>query len=163
MDGIYNINNKVAKIAHEHHIIIKYIAEFNNRYKSKDKEFFKGIASFFDFLEKDLLGHFRFEEVVIFPASMIGESKYGNILMVMSLQKDHGMIESQLQVLISEIKGLKTSQEKLSNELIDRIKLFFDALKAHCKREMTDLFPMIDANTKSKALLEIYIKEMDKV
>ncbi len=163
MDGIYNIDNMVTKISKEHHIIIKYIAEFNNRYKTRDKEFFKGIASFFDFLEKDLLSHFRFEEVVIFPASMIGESKYGNILMVMSLQKDHGRIENQLQILISEIKGLKTSHDKLSNELIDRIKLFFDTLKAHCKREMTDLFPMVDANTKSKALLEIYLKEMHNV
>lgn len=162
MDGIYNIDNMVAKTSQEHHIITKYIAEFNSKYKIRDKEFFKGIAAFFDFLEKDLLRHFRFEEIVIFPASMIGESKYGNILMVMSLQKEHGMIENQLQVLMTEIKDLKTSHGKLSNELIDKIKLFFDALKAHCKREMTDLFPMIDANAKSKALLEIYIKEMDK-
>ena len=55
MDGVYNIDNMVAKIAREHQIITKYVAEFNNRYKTKDKEFFKGIASFFDFMEKDLL------------------------------------------------------------------------------------------------------------
>lgn len=162
MDGIYNIDNMVSKVSKEHHIIIKYIAEFNNKYKTRDKEFFKGIASFLDFLEKDLLSHFRFEEVVIFPASMIGESKYDNILMVMSLQKDHGMIENQLQVLMADIKALKTSHEKLSNELINRIKDFFELLKIHTKREMTDLYPMIDVNTKSKSLLEVYIKEMDK-
>ncbi|MDA3898608.1 MAG: hemerythrin domain-containing protein [Desulfobacteraceae bacterium] len=161
MEGIYNINNKVAKIAKEHEIIIKYVVEFNKKLKARDKEFFKGIVSFFDFLEKDLLSHFRFEEVVIFPASLIGESKYGNVLMVMSLQKEHGTIENQLQVLISEIKGLKDSHEKLSNELINKIKDFFELLKTHAKREMTDLFPMVDANAKSKALLEIYIKEMD--
>lgn len=161
MDGIYNINNMVAKIAKEHLIITKYVAEFNKKLKTRDKEFFKGIVSFFDFLEKDLLSHFRFEEVVIFPASIIGESEYGNVLMVMSLQKEHGTIENQLQVLMSEIKGLKASHEKLSNKLIDKIKDFFELLKAHAKREMTDLFPMVDANAKSKALLEIYIKEQD--
>ena len=162
MDGIYNIDNMVAKIAKEHEIITKYIAEFNKKLKNKDKEFFKGIASFFDFLEKDLLQHFRFEEVVIFPASIVGEAKYGTVLMVMTLQKDHGMIENQLLILISEIKKLKSSHEKLSNELLDRIKQFFEVLKTHCKREMTDLYPMIDINPKSKALLEIYLKEMDK-
>ena len=100
MDGIYNIDNMVAKTSQEHLIITKYIAEFNSKYKNRDKEFFKGIASFFDFMEKDLLRHFRFEEVVIFPASMMGDSKYGNVLMVMSLQKEHGIIENQLQVLM---------------------------------------------------------------
>jgi len=163
MNGIYNIINMTAKLSREHKIITEYIAKFNNSYKNKDKEFFKGIASFFNFLEKDLLQHFRFEEVVIFPASMIGEPKYGNILMVMSLQKEHGMLENQLQLLTSELKGLKLSREKLSNELIDRIKLFFDALKTHAKREMTDLYPMIDANSKSKALLEVYLKEINNV
>ena len=163
MEGIYNINNKVAKIAKEHEIIIKYVVEFNKKLKTRDKEFFKGIVSFFDFLEKDLLRHFRFEEVVIFPASLIGESQYGNTLMVMTLQKDHGTIENQLQVLMSEIKDLKASHEKLSNELIDKIKVFFELLKTHTKREMTDLYPMIDVNTKSKSLLEVYIKEMDNV
>jgi hemerythrin-like domain-containing protein len=163
MDGIYNIDNMVAKIAKEHQIITKYVAEFNKRYKTKDKEFFKGIASFFDFMEKDLLRHFQFEEVVIFPASMMGDSKYGNILMVMSLQKEHGIIENQLQVLISELKDRKASHQKLSNELVDRLKDFFELLKNHTKREVTDLYPMIDENSKSKALLKVYIKEMDNV
>ncbi len=163
MDGIYNIDNMVAKIAKEHKIITKYVVEFNNKLKTRDKEFFKGISSFFDFLEKDLLLHFRFEEVVIFPAAIVGESKYGNVLMVTTLQKEHGMLENQLQLLISELNDLKKNHQKLSNELIDKIKLFFDALKTHAKREITDLYPMIDANPKSKALLEVYAKEMTNV
>lgn len=163
MEGIYNINNQVAKIAKEHQIITDYVVKFNNSLKIRDKEFFKGIASFFDFLEKDLLKHFRFEEIVIFPASIVGESKYDNILLVMTLQKEHGILENQLQLLISELNDLKITHQKLSNEMIDKIRLFFDALKTHAKREMTDLFPMIDANPKSKALLEVYNKEMTNV
>jgi len=163
MNEIYNINNEIAKISKEHKIITEYVVKFNKSLKNRDKEFFKGIASFFDFLEKDLLLHFRFEEVVIFPAAIGGELKYNNILMVMTLQKEHGMIENQLKILMSEIKGLKRSHEKLTMELIDKIKLFFDVLKTHARREMTDLFPLVDANAKSKALLEIYIKEMNNV
>lgn len=161
MNDIYHLNTRVEKLSQEHRIIIDYVAKFNKSYKERDKEFFKGIATFFDFLEKGLLAHFRYEEVVIFPASIMGESNYGNTLMVMSLQKEHGWLENQLQFLIDELKVLKSSHEKLSSELIEKIKTFIDALKNHTKREMTGLYPMFNANAKSKVLLEVYAKEMD--
>lgn len=160
MEGVYNINNHVSKIAGEHLLITRYIATFNKKLLERDKQFFKGLAAFFEFMEKDLLSHFRFEEVVIFPASLVGESAYGNVLMVMSLQKEHGILETQFEALNSELQGLKTNHSLLTNEMIDKIKLFFDLLKNHARREMTDLYPMIDVNTKSKALLEIYAKEL---
>ncbi|PIP41264.1 MAG: hypothetical protein COX19_04020 [Desulfobacterales bacterium CG23_combo_of_CG06-09_8_20_14_all_51_8] len=163
MEGVYNINNQVAKIAGEHLLITRYVAEFNKKLKDRDQKFFKGLAAFFDFLEKDLLAHFRFEEVVIFPASLVGESTYGNVLMVMTLQKEHGILESQFQSLKSDLQNLKMTQTPLTNETIEKIKLFFDSLKNHAKREMTDLYPMIDANAKSKALLEIYAKELTDI
>ncbi|MCD6584433.1 MAG: hemerythrin domain-containing protein [Desulfobacteraceae bacterium] len=163
MDGIYNINNDIAKIAKEHKLITEYVVSFNKSLKSRDKQFFKGIASFFNFLEKELLAHFRFEEVVLFPAALIGEPKYGHILMLMTLQKEHGILETQLQLLTAKIKHLQTSQKKLSNELIEEMRIFLDDLKIHAKREITDLFPMMDANPKVKALIEVYAKEMTNV
>ena len=163
MEGVYNIDNQIAKIAKEHKIITDYVVTFNKSLKTRDKEFFKGIATFFNFLEKDLLHHFRFEEVVIFPAAIAGETTYGNTLMVMFLQKEHGMLENQLQILGTEIKNIKTSHEKLTNEMIERIRIFFEALKDHAKRELTDLYPIIDANAKSKSLVEVYIEEMKNI
>lgn len=162
MEGIYNIDNPVAKISKEHQIITEYVVKFNKSLKIRDKDFFKGILSFFNFLEKDLLRHFRFEEVVIFPASIAGDPQYGNILMVMSLQKEHGLLENQLQILSAEIYDLKRSREKLSNELINRIRIFLEELKKHAKREMTGLFPMVNANPRSKSLLPIYAEEMNR-
>jgi len=161
MNTIYHLNSRVEKISQEHKIIIDYVAKFNKSYKEQDEEFFKGIATFFNFLEKDLLAHFRYEEVVIFPASITGESNYGNTLMVMSLQKEHGLLENQLQCLIDELKIVKSSHEKLTSELIEKIKLFIDALKTHAKREMTDLYPMLNDSAKCKALLEVYAKDIE--
>ncbi len=162
MNGIYNLNTRVEKLSKEHTIIIDYVARFNKSYQDRDKEFFKGLVTFFNFLEKDLLAHFRYEEMVIFPASIMGESNYGNTLMLMALQKEHGVLEHQLQYLIDGLKALKSSGEKLSPALLEKIKAFIDALKSHAKREMTDLYPMVNANAKSKALLELYMKEIDK-
>ena len=160
MNGIYQVNSRVEKLSNEHKIIIDYVARFNKSYQEQDKDFFKGLVTFFDFLEKDLLAHFRYEEIVIFPASIVGESNYGNTLMVMSLQKEHGLLENQLQCLRNELKALQSSREKLTQELIERVRAFIDALKDHAKREMTDLYPMLNANTKSKALLDVYAKEI---
>ena len=162
METVYNIDNQVAKIAKEHKIITDYVVKFNNSLKNRDKEFFKGISGFFDFLAKDLRGHFLFEEMVIFPAALAGEPAYENILMVMGLQKEHGALEENLDALIFQLNELKTSRQKLTNELINQIKAFFDTLKAHAKLEMTDLFPMVDANPKSKALVEKYAAEVNR-
>jgi len=163
MNGIYSAGTRVETLSNEHKIIIDYIGKFNKSYKNRDKEFFKGLITFFKFLEKDLLAHFRYEEVVIFPASIMGEPTYGNTLMVMTLQKEHGLLENQLQGLADELKALKSSHEKLSSDLVEKIKTFMDDLKAHAKREMTDLYPMLNANAKSKALLAVYAKEMDTI
>ena len=160
MNGIYQVNSRVEKLSNEHKIIIDYVAKFNQSYKEQDKEFFKGLATFFNFLEKDLLAHFRYEEIVIFPASIVGEANYGNTLLVMSLQKEHGILENQLQCLKDELKALQSSHEKLSHEMIEKIRTFIDALKNHSKREMTDLYPMLNASAKSKALLDVYAKEI---
>ncbi|MDO9263272.1 MAG: hemerythrin domain-containing protein, partial [Desulfosalsimonadaceae bacterium] len=99
MNGIYQVNSRVEKLSNEHKIIIDYVARFNKSYQEQDKEFFKGLATFFNFLEKDLLAQFRYEEIGIFPASIVGEANYGNTLLVMSLQKEHGILENQLQCL----------------------------------------------------------------
>lgn len=40
MNGIYNIDNMVAKIAKEHKIITEYVVKFNKSLKNRDKEFF---------------------------------------------------------------------------------------------------------------------------
>ncbi len=163
MDNVYNINNQVAKIAKEHKIITDYVVKFKESLKNRDKKFFKGLATFFDFLEKDLKQHFRFEETIIFPAAISGDTQYDNVLLVLSLAKEHGMFETQLQALQSEIKQIQVSREKLSTDLIDRIKEFLDALKTHAKREITDLFPMVDANPASKDLLQVYATEMTRI
>lgn len=162
METVYKIDNEVAKIAKEHKIITDYVVKFNSSLKNRDKAFFKGLAGFFDFLAKDLRGHFLFEEMVIFPAAIAAEPAYENILMVMSLQKEHGALEENLDALIIELNDLKLNRQKLTNELINQIKIFFDALKAHAKQEMTDLFPMVDATPRARALVEQYAAEMKR-
>ncbi len=162
MTGVLNVQNRIEKISKEHQLINDYVVTFNKAYKTKDPEFFKGVISFFKFLEKDLLAHFRFEEVVVFPAFIVGETTYGNVLMVMGLQKEHGILEEQLEYLAQEIRRVAKSGESITNKLMNKIKKFIDLLSLHSKRELVDLFPVMNESAKSVAMLKIYIKEMDK-
>ena len=163
MTDVYNIKNQVEKIAKEHQLINNYIVTFNKAYKTKDPEFFKGLVKFFKFLEKDLLAHNRFEEVVVFPAFIVGETTYTNVLLVTGLQKEHGILEEQLGHLAQEVRRVAKSGESMTNKLMGKIKNFIDLLAVHAKREMVDLFPAMNENSKAMALLRVYIKEMDKV
>jgi iron-sulfur cluster repair protein YtfE (RIC family) len=163
MSEILNIKNQVGKIAKEHQLINNYVVTFNKAYQTQDPEFFKGLVKFFKFLEKELLAHFRFEEIVVFPAFIAGEASYDNILMVTGLQKEHGILEERLEYLIQEIRRIATSGKPMTNKLMSRIKKFIDLLSVHAKRELVDLFPVMNENVKSMEMLKVYIKEIDKV
>lgn len=163
MTDVFNIKNKVEKIAKEHQIINNYVATFNKAHKTKDPEFFKGLVKFFKFLEKDLLAHNRFEEVVVFPAFIVGETTYGNVLLVTGLQKEHGILEEQLEHLAQEVHRVAKTGESMTNKLMGKIKNFIDLLSVHAKREMVDLYPAMNESSQTMELLKVYIKEMDKV
>lgn len=52
--------------------------------------------------------------------------------MVMSLQKDHGVLEDHLQHLQAELQAIKTTHQKLTMEMIDKLKEFLRAaLRGH--------------------------------
>jgi len=160
MTEVFNIKNPVEKISKEHQLINDYVVTFNKAYQSKDPEFFKGLVKFFKFLEKDLLAHFRFEEVVVFPAFIGGETTYNNILMVTELLKEHGIMEEQLEYLVKEIRRVAVSGDPMTNKLMNKIKKFIDLLSVHAKIELVDLFPAMSENVKSIEVLEVYIKEL---
>ncbi len=160
MNEIHDIANAVAKISKEHKIITDYVLVFNTKLKVKDQEFFNGLNGFIAFLKKDLLKHFRFEELIFFPAAILGEKAYDTTLMVMNLQKDHGLLESRLNAVIHDIKDQKLTPENTKDEHIEQIKGFLDALKVHAKRELVELYPMLDGNPRSKALMKSYFEEI---
>jgi iron-sulfur cluster repair protein YtfE (RIC family) len=162
MADIDNINNMVAKISKEHKIITDYVIVFFEKIKKKDKEFVDGLNEFVNFLKKDLLRHFNIEELVFFPAAILGAAAYESTLMVMNLQKDHGALEKQLQAIIELSKNADLSQESLNQAMIASLETFFKQLKIHVKREMIELFPMIDENPRSRSLLKSYAAELKK-
>jgi iron-sulfur cluster repair protein YtfE (RIC family) len=159
MSSNENVNNMTAKLAQEHKIITDYVIKLNEKLKAKDKEFFNELNAFMSLLEKDLSRHFEMEEKVFFPAAIMGAAAYETTLMVMQLQKDHGALEKQLQSLIESSKLSDIKPETLSDIIVELLKDFFNRLKIHVKREMIELFPMINENPRSRSLLKSYAEE----
>ena len=156
---VQNIANVVAKMSKEHKIVTDYIVRFKKSLNRQDKEFFKEFNNFINFLQKDLLRHFEIEELFFFPAAARGDASYDTTHLVLGLQKDHGFIEGQLQLLMEEIKLADSWDEMMKGKLMEKMDRFFTVLANHCRQEFTELYPLIDGNNNCRALLKEYIEQ----
>ncbi len=158
MTEIYNIDNPVLRISNEHKIISDYSARFSKNRAHPDPAFEKDLPIFLNFLKKDLKQHFRVEELVFFPAAVNGDPSYATCLMVLNLTREHGILETRLKAIQSVERRLDTTGGR--ETLLEKLGDFFDDLKDHARREITELFPLIHANRQSTALLKQYAEEI---
>lgn len=148
------INNIVLKLSKEHKLINDYAGTFARNMKNPDPAFMKDLQSFLAFLENDLIKHFRLEERLFFPAAVNGAPSYETTTLVLNLQKDHGILETRLKAISRANKRL-TGQNP-DDPVMGTISRFLEALKTHARLEVTELFPLINANKTCLALLKEY-------
>ena len=67
-------------------------------------------------------------------------------------------METRLKAILSVEKRLDDAKGRKS--LLEKIGDFFNDLKDHARREITELFPLIDANRQCMALLKQYADEV---
>lgn len=158
MSQIQNIDNPVLKISNEHKIIIDYVTRFSKNRANPDPAFADDLKIFLNFLKKDLKNHFRLEELVFYPAALNGDPSYATSLLVINLTREHGVLETRLKAIQAVEK--RVGKTKAREELLEKMGSFFDDLKDHARREIIELFPLIDANARCTALLKQYIQEV---
>ncbi len=158
MADIRNIDNAILKLSKEHQLINHYAARFTTNQKKPDPAFLEDLPSFLSFLEKDLKKHFRMEEILFFPAALNGDPSYETSLLVLHLQKEHGILETRLKTVLAA--GKRVQQGKDAALAFQKIGAFFEVLKNHARLEITELFPLIDKNKNCTALLKRYAHEV---
>jgi hemerythrin-like domain-containing protein len=158
MTEIQNVDNLVLRISNEHKIIADYVARFTKNRVKPDRVFIDDLQTFLGFLKRDLNHHFKMEELIFYPAALNGDPSYATSLMVLNLTREHGILETRLKAIQAVEKRVEKGKDR--EVLLDKLGNFFDALKDHARREITELFPMIDANPKCMALLKRYEKEV---
>ena len=94
------------------------------------------------------------EELLFFPAALNGDPTYTTSLLVLNLQKEHGVLETRLKAIQAIEKRLK--EKNRSDEALKKIGDFLEDIKNHARQEVTELFPLIDKNEKCVALLKEY-------
>ncbi|MDZ7833204.1 MAG: hemerythrin domain-containing protein [Desulfobacterales bacterium] len=155
MTNVSKIDNTIAKLSQEHKLIADYVAKFSKGKAEKDKTFFAQLNQFIGFLKKDLIKHFELEEHVFFPAAINGSVSYDTALVVLGFQKEHGILEKELEAILSRENEIAPG--KVDAALIRDLSSFFEKLKVHAKRELIELFPLIDENSRCKALVKQYL------
>ena len=158
MTQIRNIDNAVLKLSKEHQIIADYVIRFSKNKENPDPAFEEELHSFLAFLKKDLEHHFRTEELLFFPAALNGDPSYTTSRLVLNLQKEHGVLETRLKLVLAMGKNLR--EEKDREVALKKIGVFFEHLKNHARQEITELFPLINANEQCVALLKQYATKM---
>ncbi len=160
MKKIQNIESSIAALSDEHKLISDYVAKFAKSKKTKDAAFFSELSSFVAFLEKDLHSHFELEELAFFPAVLNGAPAYDSTLIVLALQKEHGIIETRLELILQNREAIAAG--RIDDPVIDQIEGLLQILNIHAKRELTELFPMISESIKCRTLLLGYINDMQR-
>jgi iron-sulfur cluster repair protein YtfE (RIC family) len=155
---IHNIDNPVLKISNEHKIISDYAARFSKNRIKPDPAIEKDLPTFLNFLKKDLTRHFRLEELIFYPAALNGDPSYATCLMVLNLTREHGILETRLKAIQAVEKRMDEPKDR--KVLLEKLSIFFEDLKDHARREITELFPLMDANRQCTALLKQYADEV---
>ncbi len=155
------VANAIALLSKEHKLITDYMAKFEKNKKDKNAHFFSELSSFMSFLEKDMRHHFEIEEKAFFPAAVNGAPAYDTSMVVLSLQKDHGKLETLLSDLLK--KKDRISSARIDDALINELTEFLNTLKIHAKRELIELFPLMNESIKCRTLLIQYLNDMEHV
>jgi len=142
-----NINNVILKNSNEHKIILDYVAKYDQLLQAQDFGLLqRQMTATVEAMLRDLADHFAAEEKYFFPAALAGCANPADIVLVLQLQKEHGVLETEL-AWISEKLGRAGSQRNTepARDFYRQVAGFLNRLKDHARLEIVSLFPLIDA------------------
>ncbi|HID18431.1 TPA: hemerythrin domain-containing protein, partial [Candidatus Bathyarchaeota archaeon] len=102
-----------------------------------------------DFFKRNVIGHFEFEEKMVFPPILLGHATPEAIKLILELQREHGSILKELeefQKIISEkVFPLDEETYERLNVMGRRI---IDSLLGHASKEDDKLLPILRKNSR---------------
>jgi hypothetical protein len=106
-----SVNNPILKLSNEHRIIMNYVVRLEKALEEGD---YSGLVASWKAVEVDfqreIQAHFSLEERVIFPSALLGLSTAESVVLVLSLQKEHGIVEGLLAEIVTlvDVDGGRT-------------------------------------------------------
>lgn len=105
-------------------------------------------ANWFDKVEKffkmEILGHFRYEEEVVFPSVLVSNPTDDVISLVLELQKEHGIIQSEFVHFMDDfISNGVTDNRARYRKARKKAQYIIERLLAHSAKEDDRLVPYL--------------------
>jgi hemerythrin-like domain-containing protein len=131
-----------------HEQISEYLDDIGEMLKFlDDEEAWKKIKPIDDFFQKNIVGHFKFEEEKIFSTCLLKIATPESIRLILELQREHGKILTKLE----EFRKIIPEKDKPLNQgVINKLNLLgreiLDILLAHASKEDDELLPILEKN-----------------
>jgi hemerythrin-like domain-containing protein len=152
------VNEQFLRLSMEHTLIIEYIGSFEKIIrKSNTAGSFPEFKKVMKVFKKDILDHFNLEERVLFPAALACLTSLEIVDTVLSLQKEHGYLERDLDSLYGHIRKQERTMQTLSVNLVSLLKAFTRMLKNHAQIEIESVFRPMDENRRCGRILRGFI------
>ncbi len=149
-----SIKSAFARIAGEHRILRKYsevLDEFLSQ-KTPDELMKKMQATEKDLI-RDTRDHFDFEEKVFYPAAIVGNAELKTAQTVLTLQKQHGLIQVRLEHFFQSAH-LVAQTNMQGKDLHEASVRLIDEVMRHIDLEMQEFFPFLEQNKATHPLID---------
>lgn len=143
------------KVSKEHTIMQDYGAEIARVIAEDDCAELQRITKN---IRSDFEDHFQLEEKIIFPAALLCLSSLEISDLIISLTKEHGLFECDIQTIVQFV-DCEAKNNTISSELKTYLEDFVSRLEAHGKREMEDLFPRLDNDKRARQIIQDLLSE----
>ena len=112
-----------------------------------EEETWSKIKPIEDFLKRNLVEHFEFEEKIVFPAILSGCATPESIKLILELQREHGIMLKgfeEFQKITSENVLPLDKETNVRLNVVGRD--IIDSLLAHASKEDDELLPILKKN-----------------
>lgn len=152
------IRQAVEKQSREHeHIFLKAAHFDRSLLENRYSDIYVMIRSLTSLMELDLMKHFDQEEQLFYPAALLGVPDYEMTQLVLALQKDHGMLIREFELIRDEAVRMQEGHA-LDEKLVQRFKEFLAHLQNHARWEADIFFPKLDKSAEAHAAMEAILR-----
>jgi hemerythrin-like domain-containing protein len=155
-----DMKHVVQRISAEHKIITQYVVVLRKLLADKAAlADLSQVETVLDLMKKDVTTHFRIEEKVFFKIGLTHlPTKYHGL--IRELTKEHAVMLHKLDQIMESAQGVRQRGSSLPEELKESIEGFLDQVKEHAKKEIVDLFPILEDNAQAKSQLMLTLREI---
>lgn len=142
----------VLRVSGEHKLIAQYVVLLQEMLNKIEAPELSACITLLSLMKKELTAHFYLEEKVFFKICLahLPEKEHPFIT---TLTQEHALLTYMLDEIKQGIHQASEQKKAWGAPLRESIQKFINDLRNHAKKEITDLFPLLEAHAEAKSEL----------